>query len=63
VAEWWIRKPRERVEVVERIQVPADIADARAKQAEIADRFEQCFTCGLAVVGVEGGAYLLGVLP
>jgi predicted GNAT superfamily acetyltransferase len=63
VAEWWIRKPRERVEVVERIQVPADIADARAKQAEIADRFEHCFARGLAVAGVEDGAYLLGVLP
>jgi predicted GNAT superfamily acetyltransferase len=63
VAEWWIRKPRERVEVVERIQVPADIADARAKQAEIADRFEQCFARGLTVVGVENAAYLLGVLP
>jgi predicted GNAT superfamily acetyltransferase len=63
LAEWWIGKPRERVEVVERIQVPADIADARAKQAEIADRFEQCFARGLTVVGIEGAAYLLGVLP
>jgi predicted GNAT superfamily acetyltransferase len=61
VAEWWIGRPREKVEVVERIQVPADIADAREKQAEIADRFEQCFARGLAVVGVEHTSYLLGV--
>jgi predicted GNAT superfamily acetyltransferase len=63
VAEWWIGKPRKRVEAVERIQVPADIVEARAKQAEIADRFEQCFARGLAVVAVEDAAYLLGVLP
>jgi predicted GNAT superfamily acetyltransferase len=62
VAEWWIRKPRVKTEVVETIHVPADIADARAKQAEIADRFEQCFARGLTVVGVEGASYLLGVL-
>jgi predicted GNAT superfamily acetyltransferase len=62
VAEWWIRKPRQKVEIVERIQVPADIADARAKQTEIADRFEQCFARGLTVVGVDRTAYLLGVL-
>src|SRR5580698_11083160 len=63
VAEWWIRKPRERVEVVERIHVPADIGLAREKQAEIADSFEECFARGLTVVGVEDGAYLLGELP
>ena len=62
VAEWWIREPRVKTEVVERIHVPADIADARAKQAEIADRFEQCFARGLTVVGVESASYLLGVL-
>lgn len=61
VAEWWIAKPRAKAEVVERIPVPADIADARARQAEIADRFEQCFARSLTVVGVEGSAYLLGV--
>jgi predicted GNAT superfamily acetyltransferase len=61
VAEWWIGKLREKVDVVERIWVPADIADARAKQPEIADRFEQCFARGLAVTGIEGTAYLLGV--
>jgi predicted GNAT superfamily acetyltransferase len=63
VAEWWIRKPRETVEIVEKIQVPADIAEARAKQAEIADRFEHYFARGLTVVGVESAAYLLGVFP
>jgi len=62
VAEWWIRKPRAKAEVVERIQVPADIGEARAKQSEIADRFEQCFARGLAVIGMEGGSYLLGVV-
>jgi predicted GNAT superfamily acetyltransferase len=62
VAEWWIRKPRERVEVEERIRVPSDIADARAKQAEIAGRFEQCFARRLTVVGVEDATYLLGEL-
>jgi len=51
------------VAVIERIHVPADIAAARAKQAEIAEQFEQCFARGLAVVGVEGTHYLLGVLP
>src|SRR3984885_11155841 len=30
VAEWWIAKPREKAEVVERIDVPADIERARA---------------------------------
>lgn len=60
VAEWWIRKPRERREVVERISVPTDIAEARAMQAKIADRFERCFARGLTVVGIENGCYLLG---
>ena len=63
VAEWWIGKPREKVEVLERIHVPADIESARAKQTEIAGQFELCFARGLAVVGVEGTSYLLGVLP
>jgi predicted GNAT superfamily acetyltransferase len=63
VAEWWIAKPRSTVEIVERIPVPADIENARAKQAEIADRFDSCFARGLAVVGFEGASYLLGVLP
>ncbi len=63
VAEWWIAKPREKVDVVERIQVPPDIRAARVKQGEIADRFEDAFARGLTVVGVERSAYLLGVLP
>jgi predicted GNAT superfamily acetyltransferase len=62
VAEWWIRKPRVKAEVVVRIDVPADIAEARRKQGEIADQFEQCFARGLAVIGMEGGSYLLGVV-
>jgi predicted GNAT superfamily acetyltransferase len=62
VAEWWIGKPRPRTEVFERIQVPAEIESARAKQAEIAGQFERRFADGLAVVGFEGTSYLLGVL-
>jgi predicted GNAT superfamily acetyltransferase len=62
VAEWWIRKPRAKAAVVERIHVPSDIGEARAMQSKIADRFEQCFARGLAVIGMEGGTYLLGVV-
>ncbi len=61
VAEWWIRKPRARGEVVEKICVPADINEARVKQSEIADRFQSCFARGLAVIGMENGCYLLGL--
>jgi predicted GNAT superfamily acetyltransferase len=63
VAEWWIRKPPEQVPVSERIEVPADIEAARAQQAEIAGRFEDCFARGLTVIGMEGSSYLLGTLP
>jgi predicted GNAT superfamily acetyltransferase len=63
VAEWWIAKPRPQAAVSHRIHVPADTDGARAKQSEIADQFEQCFARGLAVIGVEGTHYLLGVLP
>jgi predicted GNAT superfamily acetyltransferase len=62
VAEWWIGKPREKAEAIVRIQVPADIESARAKQADIADQFERWFANGLTVVGFEGTSYLLGVL-
>ncbi len=62
VAEWWIGKPRPTAEIIERIQVPADIESARAKQAEIANQFEQWFARGLTVVGFEGTSYLLGEL-
>lgn len=62
VAEWWIRKPRASVEVVEQIAVPVDIGEARAKQAEIANRFEECFGRGLIVFGLKDASYLLGVL-
>jgi predicted GNAT superfamily acetyltransferase len=64
VAEWWIGKPREKTEAVERIPVPADIpadnSEARTLQSEIADRFERCFARGLAVIGMSGNSYLLG---
>lgn len=62
VAEWWIRKPRVKAEVVERIEVPTDIEKARTMQSEIADRFEECFARGLTVIGMEGASYLLGVV-
>jgi predicted GNAT superfamily acetyltransferase len=61
VAEWWIGKRREKAEVVERIPVPPDIAEARALQSSIADRFEKGFARGLAVIGMDGSSYLLGV--
>jgi predicted GNAT superfamily acetyltransferase len=61
VAEWWIRTPQAKGEVVERIAIPADIAAARALQGSIADQFEKCFARGLAVIGVSGSSYLLGV--
>jgi predicted GNAT superfamily acetyltransferase len=63
VAEWWIRKPPQHAPVAERIDVPADIEAARAQQAEIADRFEDCFARGLTVIGMEGSSYLVGELP
>jgi predicted GNAT superfamily acetyltransferase len=81
-AEWWVNSDRVRnlvkgdpfglPTIVERIQVPAAIADIRkadpkrAKdiQAGISDKFESAFDKGLAVVGVnrseEWGTYLLG---
>jgi predicted GNAT superfamily acetyltransferase len=70
VAEWWIGKARETRQVVDRIEVPPDIADirnnaperAREIQAELADKFERCFANGLAVIGVTGACYLLGVV-
>jgi predicted GNAT superfamily acetyltransferase len=61
VAEWWIRKPPAKGEVVERISVPADIAEARTFQRDIANQFENCFARGLAVIGMSGSSYLLGV--
>ncbi len=85
IAEWYIRserveaavagRPAPRPEVVERIDLPANISDirrqdpdrARVIQAELADRFENCFARGLAVIGIEKnaerGTYLFGVLP
>jgi predicted GNAT superfamily acetyltransferase len=63
VAEWWIRRAPQQVPVSERIDVPDEIEAARAQQAEIAARFEDCFARGLAVIGMEGSSYLLGALP
>jgi predicted GNAT superfamily acetyltransferase len=60
VAEWWIREPRKKAEVVERISIPADIAEARALQSSIADQFESCFGRGLAVIGMSENLYLFG---
>jgi predicted GNAT superfamily acetyltransferase len=62
VAEWWIREPKVNASVVDRINVPADINEARAMQGEIAEHFERCFARGLTVVGMEGSSYLLGVV-
>jgi predicted GNAT superfamily acetyltransferase len=62
VAEWWIREPKVNAAVVDRINVPADISEARAMQGEIAEQFERCFARGLTVVGMEGSSYLLGVV-
>ncbi len=63
VAEWWIDRSRQRVDITERIAVPADIEEARQRQSEIAKQFEACFARGLTVVGVENSSYLLGTLP
>jgi len=72
IAEWWIRAPRPQVAIVEGIRLPADIAEirsndpdrARAIQGELADQFEDAFSRGLAVIGVERDdayfTYLLG---
>jgi predicted GNAT superfamily acetyltransferase len=83
VAEWWIASPRvkaiveggppvPRPEIIERISVPADIAEtrredpksARRVQQDISNHFDANFSRDLAVVGVEksveGGAYLFG---
>jgi predicted GNAT superfamily acetyltransferase len=61
VAEWWIREPRGNANVVGQISIPADIAEARSRQSEIAEEFESCFERGLAVIGMSGNSYLLGV--
>ena len=43
----------------ERISSPWRISvSARAMQSEIADQFERCFARGLAVIGMEGGAFV-----
>jgi predicted GNAT superfamily acetyltransferase len=62
VAEWWIAQPKAKAPVVEKIEVPSDIEEAREMQAEIADRFESCFQRGLTVIGVENSAYLFGAI-
>ncbi|HEX4138043.1 MAG TPA: GNAT family N-acetyltransferase [Bryobacteraceae bacterium] len=62
VAEWWIARPRQKPVIVERIHVPGDLAEARAKQSEIAEQFERHFSRGLAVAGMDGTDYLLGAI-
>lgn len=81
-AEWWIQSPRveaacsgqpyERGAILERIEVPAGIAElrrsdpakAREIQSGVAAKFDRYFVDGLAVVGFEkseaAGSYLLG---
>jgi predicted GNAT superfamily acetyltransferase len=63
VAEWWLRGDRKRTPAAERISVPADLGNARRMQAAIGAQFRECFGRGLAVVGFEHGAYLLGKWP
>lgn len=82
VAEWHLDSPRvtaivegrapERGPVLERIAIPADIAEIRASnpekaaaiQARAGDQFEEYFQRGLAVIGFESlpesGVYLFG---
>ena len=82
IAEWYIRsarvaaavagRPLPRPEVVERVDLPANISDIRCEdpdrarmiQADLADRFESCFERALAVIGIEKnaerGTYLFG---
>lgn len=84
IAEWHLAsdraeaavadKPVPRPEILDRIDLPANIADirrddpdrARMIQSEIGERFESCFAQDLAVVGIEKnaerGTYLLGRL-
>ncbi|HEX4168778.1 MAG TPA: acetyltransferase [Bryobacteraceae bacterium] len=85
VPEWWIEsdrvgrlieeRPKESIQVQERIPVPSDIAQIRKRepgrareiQAGLAENFEQYFQAGLAVIGFERteatGTYLLGECP
>lgn len=64
VAEWWLRPPRlPQPGIDERIDVPANLDEARRMQAAIGAQFLDCFGRGLAVVGFEHGAYLLGKWP
>ncbi len=49
--------------ILSRIPVPSDIQEARRVQAAIRAQFLDCFRRGLAVVGFERGAYLLGKWP
>lgn len=69
VAEWLVSDPPPRSEVVERIEVAESLRSsptAATEQAQIAERFNNAFTRGLAVVGLERGdgvgTYLLGRL-
>ena len=64
VAEWRLREERPReITIEERIRVPGVIGEGRRMQAEIRERFVDCFGRGLAVTGFECGTYLLGRWP
>lgn len=75
VAEWYISRELPRAEIVERIDVPQEIAElrrheprrAREIQARVSDRFLELFARGLAVLRFETtdshGTYLLGPWP
>jgi predicted GNAT superfamily acetyltransferase len=82
VAEWWVgsdrvhrvlaKEPLDRGEIIDRIPVPAEIANmrredpkaAREIQRSIGERFQRHFASGLAVTGFErtpeAGVYLVG---
>jgi predicted GNAT superfamily acetyltransferase len=82
IAEWWMashrvervlaREPFDRGEIVDRIEVPANIAairqeeprKAREIQRSVGERFQAHFAAGRAVIGVErtaqAGVYLIG---
>ncbi|MEQ1947834.1 MAG: GNAT family N-acetyltransferase [Bryobacteraceae bacterium] len=61
VVEWHLRAPRFEGDIVTRIPVPLEIGEikrtepARAKeiQTRVRERFEECFSSGLAAVGFE----------
>lgn len=75
IADWDLRRARTKTAPVERISIPAAIADIKANDAaraaeiqrNVAAQFEKCFKQGLAVTGFEhsaaSGTYLLSPWP